>query len=190
MTIGNSLRRILLSSLEGSAVTRAFGIAPLKDETSRSASIGMVLRPVSHFSVTADVYRTDIIDRIVFSSTVAPESGACPTAASCPIRAILDPATKPSDLTRPGHMFPLVAKEGGVLRRAGHTEATIDLMKMAGLAPAGVLCEILDGTATLQEMGQRIFELFLRTASGERSKSELLGLGDHEFVPWQVGVMS
>jgi iron complex outermembrane receptor protein len=80
-----------LTAREGSAVTRAFGIAPLKDETSRSASVGMVLRPVSNFSVTADVYRTDIDDRIVFSSTVAPESGACPTAASCPIRAILDP---------------------------------------------------------------------------------------------------
>ena len=50
--------------------------------------------------------------------------------------------------------------------------------------------EILDGTASMQEMGQRIFELFLRTASGERSKSELLGLGDHEFVPWQIGIMS
>lgn len=50
--------------------------------------------------------------------------------------------------------------------------------------------EILDGTATMQQMGQRIFELMLRTASGERSKSELLGLGDHEFVPWQIGVMS
>jgi altronate hydrolase len=50
--------------------------------------------------------------------------------------------------------------------------------------------EILDGTATMEEMGQRIFELFLRIASGERSKSELLGLGDHEFVPWQIGIMS
>ena len=50
--------------------------------------------------------------------------------------------------------------------------------------------EILDGTASVQEMGQRIFELFLRTASGEPSKSELLGLGDHEFVPWQIGIMS
>src|SRR5512140_2148506 len=50
--------------------------------------------------------------------------------------------------------------------------------------------EILDGTASVQEMGQRIFELMLRTASGERSKSEELGLGDHEFVPWQIGIMS
>lgn len=50
--------------------------------------------------------------------------------------------------------------------------------------------EILDGLVSVQEMGQKIFELFLRTASGERSKSELLGLGDYEFVPWQIGVMS
>ena len=50
--------------------------------------------------------------------------------------------------------------------------------------------EILDGTVSVQEMGQRIFELFLKTASGELSKSELLGLGDYEFVPWQIGVMS
>ena len=50
--------------------------------------------------------------------------------------------------------------------------------------------EILDGTASVQEMGQRIFDLFLRTASGEASKSEKLGLGDHEFVPWQIGIMS
>ena len=61
------------------------------------------------------------------------------------VRAIIDPATKPSDLVRPGHLFPLVAKEGGVLRRAGHTEATVDLARLAGLTPAGVLCEILDG---------------------------------------------
>lgn len=61
------------------------------------------------------------------------------------VRAIIDPATKPADLVRPGHLFPLVAKEGGVLRRAGHTEATVDLARLAGLRPAGVLCEILDG---------------------------------------------
>lgn len=61
------------------------------------------------------------------------------------VRAIIDPATRPDDLVRPGHLFPLVAKPGGVLRRAGHTEATVDLARLAGLRPAGVLCEILDG---------------------------------------------
>jgi 3,4-dihydroxy 2-butanone 4-phosphate synthase/GTP cyclohydrolase II len=64
------------------------------------------------------------------------------------IRAALDPATRPSDLARPGHMFPLMAKDGGVLKRVGHTEAAVDLARLAGLKPAGVICEILkeDGT--------------------------------------------
>ena len=65
---------------------------------------------------------------------------------STTIRALCDPTSKPADFVRPGHMFPLVAKEGGVLRRAGHTEAAVDLARMAGLTPAGVLCEILDET--------------------------------------------
>jgi len=62
------------------------------------------------------------------------------------IAAILDSESTPADFVRPGHLFPLVAKEGGVLRRAGHTEATVDLARLAGLPPAGVLCEILDET--------------------------------------------
>lgn len=61
-------------------------------------------------------------------------------------RAIVDPATKPADLVRPGHLATLIAKEGGVLRRAGHTEAAVDLARLSGVAPAGVLCEILHGT--------------------------------------------
>jgi 3,4-dihydroxy 2-butanone 4-phosphate synthase/GTP cyclohydrolase II len=60
------------------------------------------------------------------------------------IRAMLDPNSKPTDFVRPGHLFPLMAKEGGVLRRAGHTEAAVDLARLAGLSPAGALCEILD----------------------------------------------
>lgn len=60
------------------------------------------------------------------------------------ILSICDPESVPTDFNRPGHLFPLVAKEGGVLRRAGHTEAAVDLARMAGLQPAGVLCEILD----------------------------------------------
>jgi 3,4-dihydroxy 2-butanone 4-phosphate synthase/GTP cyclohydrolase II len=59
---------------------------------------------------------------------------------------ILNPASKPADFVRPGHIDPLVAKEGGVLRRAGHTEAAVDLARMAGLKPAGVLIEILNET--------------------------------------------
>jgi len=60
------------------------------------------------------------------------------------IAAIMDPTSTVADFVQPGHLFPLVAKEGGVLRRAGHTEAVVDLARMANLQPAGVLCEILD----------------------------------------------
>jgi len=63
---------------------------------------------------------------------------------ACTIRTAVDPTSRASDFVRPGHVYPLLAKEGGVLRRAGHTEATVDLARMAGLAPAGVLCEVLD----------------------------------------------
>ncbi|HVR29891.1 MAG TPA: GTP cyclohydrolase II [Thermoanaerobaculia bacterium] len=58
------------------------------------------------------------------------------------VQAVLDPSSRPEDFRTPGHLFVLVAKEGGVLRRAGHTEATVDLARLAGLTPAGVLCEI------------------------------------------------
>jgi iron complex outermembrane recepter protein len=80
-----------LTAREGSAVTRAFGIPNLKEEKSKNASVGIVLRPAQNFSLTADVWGIDIDDRIVFSSNIAPESGACATPAACPIRAILDP---------------------------------------------------------------------------------------------------
>jgi 3,4-dihydroxy 2-butanone 4-phosphate synthase/GTP cyclohydrolase II len=77
------------------------------------------------------------------------------------IKAVLDPATKPEDLVCPGHTFPLRAREGGVLVRAGHTEAAVDLARLAGLYPAGVVCEIMseDGTMArlpeLETMGEK-----------------------------------
>lgn len=68
------------------------------------------------------------------------------------IKALIDPATNPSDLGRPGHIFPLRAKKGGVLRRAGHTEATIDLARLAGKAPAGTLVEIMNEDGTMARL--------------------------------------
>ena len=64
------------------------------------------------------------------------------------IKVAIDPATRPSDLARPGHVFPLRARKGGVLVRAGQTEASVDLARLAGLVPAGIICEIMrdDGT--------------------------------------------
>ncbi|WKA58116.1 bifunctional 3,4-dihydroxy-2-butanone-4-phosphate synthase/GTP cyclohydrolase II [Planococcus shenhongbingii] len=78
------------------------------------------------------------------------------------ITSMLDPDAKAADFKRPGHVFPLIAKKGGVLRRAGHTEAAVDLAKLAGSAPAGVICEImnLDGTMArvddLQKVAERL----------------------------------
>ena len=70
------------------------------------------------------------------------------------VRALIDKSTRSTDLARPGHIFPIVGKEGGVLRRAGHTEASIDLSVLAGLKPSGVICEIMadDGTMARGKM--------------------------------------
>jgi 3,4-dihydroxy 2-butanone 4-phosphate synthase/GTP cyclohydrolase II len=68
------------------------------------------------------------------------------------IRLLADPRSKPSDFVRPGHVFPLVAREGGVLRRAGHTEAAVDLCRLAGLSPVGVICEIMNEDGTMARL--------------------------------------
>ncbi|HXA42501.1 MAG TPA: bifunctional 3,4-dihydroxy-2-butanone-4-phosphate synthase/GTP cyclohydrolase II [Candidatus Solibacter sp.] len=68
------------------------------------------------------------------------------------VKALVDPASKPSDFAKPGHTFPLRAREGGVLVRAGQTEAAVDLARMAGLSPAGVICEIMSEDGTMARM--------------------------------------
>ena len=73
------------------------------------------------------------------------------------IRVIIDEKSKESDLARPGHIFPIVGKDGGVLRRAGHTEASMDLARLAGLKPSGVICEILADDGTMAR-GKILFE--------------------------------
>ena len=70
------------------------------------------------------------------------------------IKTILDPDTKPDDLVRPGHVFPIQARDGGVLVRAGHTEAIVDLAGLAGLYPAGVICEIMNEDGTMARLPQ------------------------------------
>ncbi len=70
------------------------------------------------------------------------------------VKALVDPKTKPSDLARPGHIFPLRAKKGGVLRRTGHTEATVDLARLAGFEPAGVLVEVMNEDGTMARLPQ------------------------------------
>lgn len=70
------------------------------------------------------------------------------------VQVIIDPKTRPEDLSRPGHMFPLIAKEGGVLTRAGHTETAVDLARMAGLNPAAVICEVMNDDGSMARMPQ------------------------------------
>src|SRR5690606_33927593 len=70
------------------------------------------------------------------------------------IQALVDPNTRPEDLGRPGHIFPLQAKNGGVLHRAGHTEATVDLARLAGLNEAGILVEILNEDGSMARLPQ------------------------------------
>ncbi|MFQ6037620.1 MAG: bifunctional 3,4-dihydroxy-2-butanone-4-phosphate synthase/GTP cyclohydrolase II [Candidatus Aminicenantales bacterium] len=77
------------------------------------------------------------------------------------VHVAIDPKTKPSDLARPGHIFPLQARDGGVLERAGQTEAAVDLARLAGLTPAGVICEIMNEDGTMARMPQ--LEAFSQT---------------------------
>jgi 3,4-dihydroxy 2-butanone 4-phosphate synthase/GTP cyclohydrolase II len=72
------------------------------------------------------------------------------------VRRLADPAAAPSDFRRPGHIFPLRAKPGGVLKRSGHTEAAVDLARLAGLRPAGVICEILNDDGTMARLPQLV----------------------------------
>jgi 3,4-dihydroxy 2-butanone 4-phosphate synthase/GTP cyclohydrolase II len=102
-----------------------------------------------------EMYRTDFTVSVDAAKGITTGISAHDRAAT--IQTIADPKSQPDDLIQPGHIFPLRAKEGGVLRRAGHTEAAVDLARMAGLQAAGVLCEILhdDGTmARLPELMQ------------------------------------
>lgn len=91
--------------------------------------------------------------------TVSIDSVETSTGISAHDRAItilraMDPKVKPEDFQRPGHIFPLQAREGGVLKRAGHTEAAVDFAKLAGLSPAGVICEIMDEDGTMARVPQ------------------------------------
>jgi 3,4-dihydroxy 2-butanone 4-phosphate synthase/GTP cyclohydrolase II len=94
---------------------------------------------VSHNTTSYETNFTVSVDLLGNGCT----TGISATDRSKTIMALIDPATTPQDLGRPGHIFPLIGKNGGVLRRAGHTEAAIDMAVLAGFEPAGVICEIM-----------------------------------------------
>ena len=114
---------------------------------------------------------------------VSCRTGVSPAERARTAKSILDPETRPEHLVRPGHLSPLIAKEGGVLRRAGHTESAVDLARLAGLEPAGVLCEICSADGQnmadrdeLHEIAQR-FDLPIITIEDlirHRRRSEML----------------
>src|SRR5918997_4091783 len=120
---------------------------PLESERLEQLELPLMAPDNSETMRTAFTVSVDAV------SGVSTGISACDRAAT--VQALVDPSTRPNDLSRPGHVFPLRYSEGGVLRRAGHTEAAVDLARLAGLDPAGVLCEVVkeDGTvARLPEL--------------------------------------
>jgi 3,4-dihydroxy 2-butanone 4-phosphate synthase/GTP cyclohydrolase II len=112
------------------------------------------------------------------------------------LRAVADPGSGAKDFARPGHVFPLRATPGGVLRRAGHTEATVDLARLAGCAPAGVLCEIMDEDGSmarltaLERLAEKHGLLMVSIAdliAYRRQKERLISRAVDTFIPTEVG---
>ncbi|HEX8295804.1 MAG TPA: bifunctional 3,4-dihydroxy-2-butanone-4-phosphate synthase/GTP cyclohydrolase II [Chthoniobacteraceae bacterium] len=99
-------------------------------------------------------YRTDFTVSVDGAKSKGVSTGISAHDRARTIQLLVDPAATPQDLVQPGHVFPLRAKPGGVLRRAGHTEASVDLARLAGLQPAGVLCEILQTDGTMARLPQ------------------------------------
>ncbi len=114
---------------------RGLVCAPITQKRARELNLEPM---VSHNTTSHETNFTVSVDLMAGCTTGISASDRSKTTL-----ALIDPATKPEDLGRPGHIFPLIAKDGGVLRRTGHTEAAIDLAVLAGFEPAGVICEIM-----------------------------------------------
>lgn len=131
-------------------ITHARGLVCMPITRERAAHLGLARMNVSH---EGDVFKT--------AFTVSVDAAGCTTGISAAeraltIRTIVDEGTKPQDLLCPGHVFPLISMPGGVLERAGHTEATVDLMRIAGLKPAGVICEITNDDGTMARLPELV----------------------------------
>ena len=127
-------------------ISQARGMVCLALTGDRVDALG--LAPMSEANL--DDYRTAYTVSIDASPRLGVTTGISAQDRATTIRVAVDPATQPGDLRHGGHVFPLRSREGGVLQRVGHTEASVDLARLAGLSPAGVICEILneDGTAS------------------------------------------
>jgi 3,4-dihydroxy 2-butanone 4-phosphate synthase/GTP cyclohydrolase II len=114
---------------------------PLTGDRLDELDIPLMVKDNTEAQRTAFTYSVD--------ATTGTSTGISAADRAATIQSLIDPGTRPTDLARPGHIFPLRYAEGGVLKRAGHTEAAVDLSRMAGLYPAGVLCEVVNEDGTM-----------------------------------------
>ena len=121
--------------------------APLTENRCKELELGMMVNNNTDPMETAFTISVDLRGKGVTTGISAADRALT-------IQALIDKNTKPFDLARPGHIFPLKAKEGGVLRRTGHTEAAIDFARLAGLQPAGVIVEIMNDDGTMARLPQ------------------------------------
>ena len=121
--------------------------APLTESRCKELDLGMMVNNNTDPMETAFTVSIDLRGKGVTTGISASDRAIT-------IKALIDEETKPFDLARPGHIFPLKAKEGGVLRRTGHTEAAIDFARLAGLQPAGVIVEIMNEDGTMARLPQ------------------------------------
>ncbi|WP_223034178.1 3,4-dihydroxy-2-butanone-4-phosphate synthase [Hanstruepera marina] len=122
---------------------------PLTEKRCKALELGMMVNNNTDPMETAFTISVDLRGNGVTTGISASDRAKT-------VKALVDPETKSFDLARPGHIFPLVAREGGVLRRTGHTEAAIDFARLAGLKPAGVIVEIMNEDGTMARLPQLI----------------------------------
>ena len=146
---------------EGDLVLAAEKVTPEAINFMVSHARGLVCAPITHTRAHALGLQRMVLENRESQKTAFTVSvdaardittGISAADRAATIRVLVDPAATPQDLVQPGHIFPLQAKEGGVLQRAGHTEAAVDLARLAGLQPAGVICEILHDDGTMARM--------------------------------------
>jgi len=125
--------------------------APMEEERLRQLGLGPMLKDGLHSS-KEDPFKTAWMISVDAATGIT--TGISAYDRSRTIEVLINPQAKSEDLLRPGHIFPLRARRGGVLVRAGHTEATIDLMRLAGLYPSGVICEIMNDDGSMARMPQ------------------------------------
>ena len=153
-------------------ITYARGLVCVPVTAERAAHLGLKRMNVSH---EGDKFKTAFTVSVDAADST---TGISAAERARTIRKLVDPDTKPEDLVCPGHVFPLIAMDGGVLERAGHTEATIDLTRMAGLKPAGVICEVTNDDGSMA----RLPELVAFAKKHKMKMTSVAEIAKHRYV--------